>query len=188
MVRRILSTTKCRRSGSCRDRSVISSFIAGLIEVIRARYIAAIVITACLAGAATEAGAAEPYGRAYLFRGLIGMIDWGMNELAGRINRTGVQANIDSHLSWRSIADQAISDYRRDPKPITAIGHSIGGDHVAIEPPWTFTGYVDPRSDRCRIKSKSTARRRAQRGRDHPVALRCCVRKNTTVVEVAISC
>jgi len=156
--------------------------------VIRAGYIAAIVITACLAGAATEAGAAEPYGRAYLFRGLIGMIDWGMDELAGRINRTGVQANIDSHLSWRSIADQAISDYRRDPKPITAIGHSIGGDHVAIEPPWTFTGYVDPRSDRCRIKSKSTARRRAQRGRDHPVALRCCVRKNTTVVEVAISC
>jgi LysM repeat protein len=51
-----------------------------------------------------------------------------MDELAGRINRTGVQANIDSHLSWRSVADQAISDYRRDPKPITAIGHSIGGD------------------------------------------------------------
>ena len=51
-----------------------------------------------------------------------------MDKLTERINRTGVQANIDSHLSWRSIADQAISDYRRDPKPITAIGHSIGGD------------------------------------------------------------
>jgi hypothetical protein len=59
--------------------------------------------------------AAESHGRAYLFRGLIGMIDWGMDELAGRINRTGLQANIDSHLTWRSIADQAISDYRRDP-------------------------------------------------------------------------
>jgi hypothetical protein len=33
---------------------------------------------------------------------------------------------------WRSVADQAISDYRRDPKPITAIGHSIGGD-AAVE-------------------------------------------------------
>ncbi len=28
----------------------------------------------------------------------------------------------------RSVANQAISDYRRDPKPITVIGHSIGGD------------------------------------------------------------
>ncbi len=29
---------------------------------------------------------------------------------------------------WRNVATQAISDYRRDPKPITVIGHSIGGD------------------------------------------------------------
>jgi hypothetical protein len=70
----------------------------------RARHVAALLIAAFLAAAATEATAAEPHGRAYLFRGLIGMIDWGMDELAGRINRTGVQANIDSHLSWRSIA------------------------------------------------------------------------------------
>jgi hypothetical protein len=71
MVRRICSTASCRGSGSCRDRSVISSFIAGLIEMIRARSIAAILIAACLAGATTEAGAAEPHGRAYLFRGMI---------------------------------------------------------------------------------------------------------------------
>jgi surfactin synthase thioesterase subunit len=37
-----------------------------------------------------------------------------------------------SHLMWRSVADQAISDYRRGPKPITDIGHSIGGD-TAVE-------------------------------------------------------
>jgi hypothetical protein len=29
---------------------------------------------------------------------------------------------------WRGLADQAISDYRRDPEPITIIGHSLGGD------------------------------------------------------------
>ena len=55
-----------------------------------------------------------------------------MDELAGRINRTGVAANINSHLMWSSVADQAISDYRRDPKPTTAIGHSVGGD-AAVE-------------------------------------------------------
>ena len=113
-------------------RSVGCSFIAGLIEMSQARHVALILIVACLAGTATEATAAEPHGRAYLFRGMIDLIDWGMDQLAGRINRTGVAANINSHLMWRSVADQAISDYRRDPKPITAIGHSIGGD-AAVE-------------------------------------------------------
>ena len=45
------------------------------------------------------------------------LIHWGMDQLAERINRTGVAANIGSQLMWRSVADQAISDYRRDPKP-----------------------------------------------------------------------
>jgi LysM domain len=108
------------------------SFIVALIKMIQGRYIAAILMAACLAGAATEATAAEPHGRAYLFRGMIDLIDWGMDQLAGRISHTSVAANISSHLMWRSVADEAISDYRRDPKPITAIGHSIGGD-AAVE-------------------------------------------------------
>ena len=64
--------------------------------------LALILIVACLAGTATEATAAEPHGRAYLFRGMIDLIDWGMDQLAGRINRTGVAANINSHLMWRT--------------------------------------------------------------------------------------
>jgi hypothetical protein len=97
---------------------------------------AAVLIAACLAGighaARAETPSAEPRGRAYLFRGLIGLIDWGMDDLAGRINRTGVAANINSHLMWRDVANQAITDYRRDPKPISVVGHSIGGD-AAVE-------------------------------------------------------
>jgi thioesterase domain-containing protein len=68
------------------------------------------------------------HGRAYLFRGLIGMIDWGMDQLAARIDRFGVAADIEGYSAWRSVAAQAISDYHRDPRPITVIGHSIGGD------------------------------------------------------------
>ncbi len=92
--------------------------------------VVAAVLAACLFGTACAAAtpAAPVHGRAYLFRGLIGMIDWGMDQLAGRINREGVAADIEAYSSWRSMASQAINDYRRDPKPITAIGHSIGGD------------------------------------------------------------
>jgi hypothetical protein len=95
---------------------------------------AAIVFAACVAGTACAAAtpAGPVHGRAYMFRGLIGMIDWGMDQLAERIDHVGVAADIEGYSSWRSQASQAIADYRRDPKPITAIGHSIGGDS-AIE-------------------------------------------------------
>jgi hypothetical protein len=104
-----------------------------------AKLIAAVLIAICLASISEAAtrleppGAAkkvtvQPRGRAYLFRGFIGLTDWGMDVLTDRINRTGVTADVNSYLMWRGVADQAVSDYRRDPEPITIIGHSLGGD------------------------------------------------------------
>jgi hypothetical protein len=92
--------------------------------------LAGVLIAMCLAtaGKAQQPNADHARGRAYLFYGLIAAIDWGMDELAARINRGGVAASTNSHMSWRTVADQAISDYRRDPKPIAVVGHSIGGD------------------------------------------------------------
>jgi thioesterase domain-containing protein len=87
---------------------------------------AAIVVWACFN---TRSEAQQGVrGRAYLFYGLIPQIDWGMDELAQRINRSGIAASNYSHASWRSVADQAIADYRRDPKPVAVVGHSIGGN------------------------------------------------------------
>jgi hypothetical protein len=72
---------------------------------------------------------AEPRGRAYLFRGVAGLIySRGMDKLAERIKRTGIDASVDTYLVWRSVAAQAIKEYRREPAPITLIGHSMGGD------------------------------------------------------------
>jgi thioesterase domain-containing protein len=88
--------------------------------------LAAIVISACFNTRADAEQAVR--GRAYLFYGLIPQIDWGMDELAQRINRSGIAAGNYSHASWRGVADQAISDYRRDPKPVAVVGHSIGGN------------------------------------------------------------
>jgi thioesterase domain-containing protein len=88
--------------------------------------VAAIVVWACFN---TRAQAQQGvHGRAYLFYGLIPQIDWGMDELAQRINRSGIAAGNYSHANWRGVADQAISDYRRDPKPVAVVGHSIGGN------------------------------------------------------------
>jgi fermentation-respiration switch protein FrsA (DUF1100 family) len=72
---------------------------------------------------------AAPRGRAYLFRGIAGLIySRGMDKLAERIRSAGIPASVDTYLVWRSYIDQAIRDYRRDPQPIILIGHSMGGD------------------------------------------------------------
>jgi len=94
----------------------------------RTKPVAAILAALLIVTSVSTARAGAEHGRAYLFYGLIAMIDWGMDQLAARINKTGVLATTNSHMSWRSVADQAIADYRRDPKPISVVGHSAGGD------------------------------------------------------------
>jgi hypothetical protein len=71
----------------------------------------------------------EPRGRAYLFRGVAGLIySRGIDKLADRIKRAGIASSVETYLMWRQVADEAIRDYRRNPQPITLIGHSMGGD------------------------------------------------------------
>jgi LysM repeat protein len=77
----------------------------------------------------SEREIAEPRGRAYLFRGVAGLIySRGMDSLADRIRHAGVATSVQTYLLWRAAVDQAIQDYRRDPAPIVLIGHSMGGD------------------------------------------------------------
>jgi len=77
----------------------------------------------------SEREIAEPRGRAYLFRGVAGLIySGGMDSLADRIRHAGVATSVQTYLLWRAAVDQAIQDYRRDPAPIVLIGHSMGGD------------------------------------------------------------
>ncbi len=79
--------------------------------------------------AAAEKINTEPRGRAYLFRGIAGLIySRGVDKLAERIKRAGVPADTNTYLVWRAIASQVIADYRRDPQPVILIGHSMGGD------------------------------------------------------------
>jgi hypothetical protein len=71
----------------------------------------------------------EPRGRAYLFRGVGGLIySTGMDRLAEEIKRTGVKADVNTYLMWRVVVADAIQAYRKDHAPITIIGHSAGGD------------------------------------------------------------
>jgi hypothetical protein len=79
----------------------------------------------------------EPRGRAYLFRGVAGLLySRGMDSLAERIEQAGIPASVQTYLLWRPVVEAAIRDYRRDPQPITLIGHSMGGDSALAVAEW----------------------------------------------------
>jgi LysM repeat protein len=77
----------------------------------------------------TDSQVNQPRGRAYLFRGVAGLIySTGIDRLADRISHAGLTASVDTYLVWPGVAAEAIREYRRSPFPIVLIGHSFGGD------------------------------------------------------------
>jgi hypothetical protein len=78
---------------------------------------------------------AEPAlrGRAYLVRGLLGLIfSRGMNGLADQLSQQGVAADTYDFPSCDTVAEAAARDYRSAPAPIVLIGHSMGGRCVLL--------------------------------------------------------
>jgi hypothetical protein len=69
----------------------------------------------------------EQRARVYLFRGFAGVVfSRGMDTLAERIEQAGFSATVNEAVMCPVIAKDAIRDYRANPAPIVAIGHSVG--------------------------------------------------------------
>ncbi|MGH6980516.1 MAG: LysM peptidoglycan-binding domain-containing protein, partial [Stellaceae bacterium] len=68
-----------------------------------------------------------PLPRVYLFRGFAGIVfSRGMDALAERIEQAGFSATVNEAVVCTLIAKDAIRDYRANPAPVVAIGHSVG--------------------------------------------------------------
>jgi hypothetical protein len=75
----------------------------------------------------------RPFARAYLVRGLLGLIfSRGMNRLAERLEEAGVHADVYDFPTCDETADTAIREYSEAPAPIVLIGHSMGGRCVLL--------------------------------------------------------
>ena len=72
--------------------------------------------------------ATKPRGRVDRFRGFVGVFfSRGTDRLAERVEQAGFPATVNEAMMCSGVAEEAISDYRRDPAPIVLIGHSVGG-------------------------------------------------------------
>jgi pimeloyl-ACP methyl ester carboxylesterase len=102
--------------------------IAGQIPLIKQTAAHTADAPSALQPQAAEPSPMLPRGRAYLFRGAMGLIfSRGMDRLTEKIERAGITANVYEFTVCDLVAGAAIETYKQDPAPIILIGHSMGG-------------------------------------------------------------
>lgn len=86
-------------------------------------------------------------GRVIILRGLANIWSRGMDELARKFEAQGVSVILENHSVWHKLADDAITDYRKDKNvaPIIIIGHSLGGDAALVMSNWMVQNKVPVR-------------------------------------------
>jgi hypothetical protein len=71
----------------------------------------------------------------YLLPGLFSVFSIGMDEIRTKLKQRGISATIHTHLVWETLADEAISDYRRGRVgTIVIMGHSAGAVNAVDMP------------------------------------------------------
>jgi pimeloyl-ACP methyl ester carboxylesterase len=83
-------------------------------------------LAALLAAPLPAAATGSP--KVYLLRGFMNVFSLGLDELAAKIDRTGVRAEVYNHTSWSRLAGQITTEYNSGKtRPVILIGHSWGG-------------------------------------------------------------
>jgi pimeloyl-ACP methyl ester carboxylesterase len=101
------------------------------------RSLQAIVLTVLLLALSTGIGAAQATSPAksqdhvYLLRGAFNIFSLGMDEMADKLRRQGVNATVANYVSWSSLADEAAAEYKSGRvRTIILVGHSFGATAV----------------------------------------------------------
>jgi hypothetical protein len=82
--------------------------------------------TAAPTTATSETG--RPY--VYLLRGLMNVFSLGMDDLAAKMQRRGIAANVYEYGQWESLCQDAATRWRTSRTQIVVVGHSLGADAV----------------------------------------------------------
>jgi pimeloyl-ACP methyl ester carboxylesterase len=109
--------------GARRARALVIALLAGLI-----------LIGPNPVGRDDMAEAAIGHGHVYLLRGLGNVFSLGMDVLGDELAAKGVRESVSNHLTWSSLSDKVIAEYRKNRKtaPIIIVGHSLGGNAALL--------------------------------------------------------
>ena len=73
-------------------------------------------------------------GHVYLIRGIGNVFSLGMDSLAAKLGAKGVRQSVTNHLTWTSLANKVIAEYKANKKlaPVIIVGHSLGGNAALL--------------------------------------------------------
>ena len=96
-----------------------------------------VALTCLLLAVSIGAGVAEPHAalkardHVYLLRGAFNIFSLGLDEIADKLQRYGVNTTVTNYLGWESLADEAAADYKAGRvHNIILVGHSSGATAV----------------------------------------------------------
>jgi hypothetical protein len=94
---------------------------------LRTAAIAIILFGISIAPGAARPAPGEPSAHVYLVRGVLNIFSLGLDEMAAKLQRQGIDATVHNHMLWASIANDAAAEYQSGRvKTIILVGHSSG--------------------------------------------------------------
>ncbi len=81
--------------------------------------------------AAQVASQSKPREHVYLMRGAFNVFSLGLDELAAKLQRLGINVSVENYLAWSRIVDEAAAEYKSGQvQNIILVGHSSGATAV----------------------------------------------------------
>ncbi len=78
-------------------------------------------------GPGPASAAARP--EVFLLRGFADIFSAGLDQMGATLRAGGVDARVQGHLTWRSVANRIIADRRKgEGGPVVLVGHSLGAN------------------------------------------------------------
>jgi hypothetical protein len=76
---------------------------------------------------AVTSASPTPGAHVYLLRGVLNIFSLGLDGIADKLQRQGINATVANYLSWDSLAQEAAAEYRSGQiKTVILVGHSSG--------------------------------------------------------------
>ena len=99
-------------------------------QPLRAIAITLLLLLLLIAGSPANAAASAsptPGAHVYLLRGVLNIFSLGLDGIADRLQRQGINATVANYLSWESLAQEAAAEYRSGQiQTVVLVGHSSG--------------------------------------------------------------
>lgn len=67
----------------------------------------------------------------YMLRGFADVFSEGLDQMGAGLRTRGIDAHVQGHMTWRSVASRIIEDRRQGVRgPVVLVGHSLGANAI----------------------------------------------------------